>query len=743
MTAARARRPLARAIAKAAPGAGASAGANTALDNQIGGPDQYQDPYAEWALQTNFRAFKRRQKVLPNALTFLVELHHPYDPAMPFIVAGAAATPPAVAGGARTINIGGVDLQVPLAYERALPHTGLNASFITVRLDTKLFELLPSDMRVPLRKVVRQLMAAKLVKRLQIGFQRPGFDDLVADPVPPALDPPSNDAPGDVPKVVLGVVEDACPFGHTALLHGGRTRIDTLWDQSIVKPPVTAPWADLAAFPYGQQLGQDAMHQLIATYSTSGGLDEAMMYADERLKMRALTRRPSHAAAVLALLAGPPPALGRGTPDDGAGLALVGADGAAPPLLAPLVVVQLPREQTTISAGRWLAVNALDALHFVMGRARQWADGAAAPALVVNLSYGAIAGPHDGTSLLESALDELCAGYTNMAVVLAAGNTHGMVRNTDALDQCDYLPGGVHATQDLPAGGAVTFTLLAPADKPFETALELWFSDLAEPADQDQWLDIGEVEVTVTSPDGSNLVAGCGAQYFHPVELPSAAQPTPEPPTTAGLIFKRKPSQSLHRSMALLVLAATRVHADFVEAPAGRWTVVVRNVRQAGARPLQVQAWVERDDSTYGIDRPQSARLVPNDGGDAGHLDDHNILSNLASGRNTLSVGALVQLREVADPARWMVSAYSAAGPSGTAGPALSALADAGVALSGIRTAGSQSGMVLRTNGTSMAAPLAARWIAQQLAGGQTLAQIKAAVLAAPGRNARRGMAVP
>ena len=43
--------------------------------------------------------------------------------------------------------------------------------------------------------------------------------------------------------------------------------------------------------------------------------------------------------------------------------------------------------------------------------------------LAVNISYGTFAGPHDGSSLLESALDELLAmGRKNFAIVLAAGN---------------------------------------------------------------------------------------------------------------------------------------------------------------------------------------------------------------------------------------------------------------------------------------------------------------------------------
>lgn len=722
-------------------------------------PNLFQDPYAWWGLQTRFRAFMRAQTSAPSELTFLVELHTPYSRDTHFTAALAAARATASVpvqangddDGARSITIGGVHLRVPLAYERVVSPKGDGTRFITLRLSTDALPTDPSDRSTTLEALVQQLITTKEVKRMQIGFQRPAYRDKPQGGAVLGAGQLRTTPPGKPPEVVLGVVEDACPFGHSSMRDAAGSRVLALWDQSLRDPttppgPVTAPWTSPAVFPYGRTLSQQEMTALLAEFSTGGWVDEPALYADPRVRMFPLLQRKSHAAAVIDLLAGPSATLGRDGMDDALPRKLPSSAADAAVLAAPLVVVQLPREQTAISAGRWLAVNALDALHFVMDSARQLVGvGQPLRPLVVNVSYGAIAGPHDGTSLLESAVDELCDGYPNMAVVLAAGNAQGTLRDTDSMGQCTYLPGGVHATHDLAPGQAATLTLLVPADKPFETYLELWFSDPDKADHDDHWLRPGEVEVEVRSPSGSVFSAACGAQCFDPVQQPQPGNPAWLPSTTAGLVFVRKASQSLHRSMALLVVAATRVHPEFVEAPAGCWTLTLRNMRQAGtadARSLQVQAWVERDDSTYGIDRPQSARLVPNADGQASHINDDNILSNLASGLNTLSVGALVQ-GVVASPAHGMVSAHSAAGPSQNEGPELSALADAGLALSGIRTAGSQSGMVVRTNGTSMAAPLAARWIAQQLADGIPLADIKQALATAPGRDARRGMTVP
>ena len=693
-------------------------------------PQKFQDAYALWALQTNFRAFTRGLDLMPSELTFLVELNSPYLPASPFTSSSGEVL------GARVITIAGVRLRVPRAYERPLPNVGnTTVHFITLRL------WIADLTNETLRAVVMALMKLSGIKRLQIGFQRPGYDYPVSSDIyvpGPAASPP---APAKAPAVVLGIVEDACPFGHAAALYPGTlaTRIVSPWDQSIVPLPVKPPWVPPTGFPYGKQLGQVAMNTLIGQHTVDGQVDEEALYADPLVFMPELMQRSSHAAAVLGLLAGETPLLGNVTPDDG-------VPTACPPTLAaadvslrelPLVVVRLPREQTTISSGRWLAVNAVDAMHRIMGEARDLGQASMppvqAPPLVVNVSYGAIAGPHDGTSLVEMALDELCNGYDNMAVVVAAGNAHGTVHDSDALDQTAVLAGGVHATQALLPGQAVRLTLQLPADKSFETYVELWFSDLAKPG-ADQWLDADEVAITVTGPDGIvRLGAVCGSACY----VPNSEQ------AVAGLVFVRKTSQSLHRSMALLVLAATRVHADYVEAPAGRWTITLVSLRQpgdAGARVLSVQTWVERDDTTFGIDRPQSARLVPNDDGTAAHLNDQNIFSTLAGGQCSWSVGALVHPADALH--QGAASAYTAAGPDNNHGPTVSAVADAGIALFGIRVAGSRSGMVLRSNGTSMAAPQAARYIAGRLAGGDSLAQIKAS-LPPSLRDARRGPCVP
>src|SRR4030095_13755021 len=83
------------------------------------------------------------------------------------------------------------------------------------------------------------------------------------------------------------------------------------------------------------------------------------------------------------------------------------------------------------SSGRWLARHALDGLHYIVESAGPETTG-----IVVNMSWGPQTGPHDGTALLEEAIDELVdshqASPCPLEVVLPAGNTysaraHGVV----------------------------------------------------------------------------------------------------------------------------------------------------------------------------------------------------------------------------------------------------------------------------------------------------------------------------
>jgi len=672
------------------------------------------DPYAIWALLTEFRAFMLDHD-LPAVVNFVVELETPYDPQIHFLglLNKAPRTTKAPMGkppnGLPSQFAGGLTLDVPAAYL----DSGLGKpapTFITLRLSRN------GANQDELADAVRALVNTPYVKRLQIGQPRAVKNpDHNLAPKPPRLSPRRP-----VP-VVLGILEDSCPFAHAALRQGGptamKTRLVALWDQTNDRKP-RMPWAASHQFAYGGQLLKPAMDALLTRHHDGQSVDEDTLYADPDVAMSHLALRASHGATVLPLMATPWRTSMHRLGQDDEDTDQETPEAAGPADAAPIVAVQLPLEQVKVSSGRWMAVNALDGLHYIVDAARRLGEPTQPPPLVVNLSYGGMAGPHDGTGMLESAIDEMTGLYgADMAVVLAAGNAHGTQRDAEQDEQ--YAPGGAHARQVLPPGGTAELTLFVPPDKQFETYLEIWFDvERADPS-KDRFLEDKEVQITVTPPDEPSWSPlDCPGIEVWP--LTAAAKRK-----QAGLFFLKRVSQGHHRSMALLVVAATQVSSQYVSAPAGRWTIKVESLSKMDGgqkgRNLVLDAWVERDDTVVGAHRGQSARLVHLGPGPS-PLTDANTFSNIATGKQTFKVGALCSRGPGANK---VVSAYSAAGATVRLGPDFSAVADAGKALAGIRVSGSQSGMFVRANGTSLAAPQAARWLADQLAAGVPLNRLR------------------
>jgi hypothetical protein len=125
--------------------------------------------------------------------------------------------------------------------------------------------------------------------------------------------------------------------------------------------------------------------------------------------------------------------------------------------------------------------------------------------------------------------------------------------------------------------------------------------------------------------------------------------------------------------------------------------------------------------------------LLPVSRATPGTLNDGNTFTNLTSGKSTLVVTAL---RAGQKP-----SVYSSEGTSERM-PDLSAWVDPLSTAHGMRVMGNRSGVVVRANGTSLAAPQAARWVANRLAIGDTLSQIQHDISKAP-RTTRKGLVIP
>jgi len=449
--------------------------------------------------------------------------------------------------------------------------------------------------------------------------------------------------------VVVGVLDDGLAFAHERFRAAdGTTRVEYFWNQN------------------GGETAGAQIDGWLAQTKRAGLADEDEIY---RLAGYGdVARSEVHGTHVMDLACGAEPAVADGAPG--------------------IVCVQLPARPGRGNVP--LGAHILDGLRYVLDRADR-AQGAARP-VVVNLSYANIAGPHDGSSTLERAIDELVQLRSpGLAVVLPTGNAH--------LSLC-------HAAVPLAAGAAreLKWRLLPDCRTP--SFLEIWL-----PAGTSA--NALEIEVTPSSGEPSGTIQAGDARAWHAGEARLAAA-----------IFPNR-NASGARPVALLAAAPTLSTERGLRgiAPAGIWTVRLRNT---AAAPITVDAWIQRNDPTFG-DLPYGRQARFDDpayevfdaAGREIVVDNASsvvrragTISGIAGGQGAIVLGAFRR-----SDAR--SCAYSGAEwPEGRAPDAL-APGDDSPARPGVLGAGARSGSVFAMDGTSVAAPLAARWIAAELAAGR------------------------
>ena len=232
------------------------------------------------------------------------------------------------------------------------------------------------------------------IARFELGS--PVVPVFSASPVP-ALSPLAANPPN---AAIVAVIDDGLAFAHQRFRDvAGGTRFKYFWNQDDntgINPP--------PGFGWGRELRQGEIDTLLTTCTHSGIVDEEKLY---RLAGQTLAaQRTKHGTHVMDLACGMDPQQ---------------VTAQSPYLIG----VQLPRWVTAETSGAWLTPAVLDALNYVLQRADEIAalENTAPLPVVVNFSYGTIAGPHDGTALLEQAIDQLIASRaTPLRGVLPAGN---------------------------------------------------------------------------------------------------------------------------------------------------------------------------------------------------------------------------------------------------------------------------------------------------------------------------------
>lgn len=550
----------------------------------------------------------------------------------------------------------------------------------------------------PHRQEIRATLAAVSgsLKRIELGTPTNNpFDPTPATVVSEQLakNPPKN--------AIIAVIDDGLAFAHERFRFAdGTTRFKYFWDQDDLPSHVLLPGNQVVAgFGFGHELTGYQIDDLVSQHCTHAGqVDEDEVYRKAHQKLAA--RRAAHGTHVMDIACGL-------DPDD--------VSETSPYLIG----VQLPKWVTEETSGALLTPLVDAAIAYILNRADliAWEDDTAPLPVVINLSYGTIAGPHDGTGVLEAAIDQWIATRSKSAplsVVLPAGNHY--------LSRC-------HAHLDMPQAAKHGATSHHPPrhldwrvqpDNKACSFAEIWLPLAA----QDGYPP--NVAFRIHTPTGQH------SHWLYPGDY-WAWSPT------SGVRFEAAyydPPPGERRWLRLSMAPTTQMRAHPRTVPSGTWRIEMEN---HGGK-VEFDAWIQRGDTPFGhplwgrqsrLDDADYVRFDPQ-----GHPEQEDIGASDIQRRITLNAIATGQYSIVIGGFRHSdgkVAEYSCSGPVETprTGPDASAVADDSVAARGVVAAGTRSGSVLALRGTSVAAPQVTRriagWMTQGLRGDRAMVRQYAA----------------
>lgn len=584
-------------------------------------------------------------------------------------------------------------LMLPGQYRTALAGLAV-ARYCTALASPDFIRFLADSSR--LARVAKPVLRDRLeairarIEAFEIGLQAADWGQCIEHEslIPAAKSPPRS---------VVGIIDDGLPFAHHRFCwidHGQRrTRFLALWDQSH---PVTGGAARPAGRRWclGRSLDAADMDRALRAGSDQGRVDDDAVYHHAGMA-RLLRHRVTHGAHVMDLACGSEPPV-------------------SPYELPAIIGVQLrPMESTLcLSSGAHL----FDAIRYVVAQADAAcgveAGGSAKPCCItLNASVGNIAGPHDGHSLFEEAVDELLrlrrAAFKDSPInlVLPAGNSN--------LSRC-------HAWAQMDPGTEVQLDWHLSPDDGTSSYLEIWLRPVgAESAQPSPAL---EVALTLTPPVSGKVLsvsatqtAGSTAGAEECALLDAAAG---HPLAMLGLY----PQPANGRWwMGLVTVAPTAPNGPWTYAPpAGAWKLSI--TLGASSVPVYCNVYSQRDEKSFGhkglgrqavivdnIDHDFDAegfRALTDNGGAFRRRQGTD--NGLATGRNVRVMGGVVAQPGRPEPARYS----SAPLPTRRTPNRKLAVTEDSPVLHGLHAAGSRSGTVVTLSGTSMAVPQLARVLA-------------------------------
>ena len=493
------------------------------------------------------------------------------------------------------------------------------------------------------------------------------------------------------PVVVMGIIDDGIAFAHERfrMLAGAatKTRVERWWLQD-------GKFDGSAA--YGRAMDRTQIDAMLATCITAGQLDEELFYRKAFLLdysqdgHKSAAWRAAHGTHVMDLACGFDPVPARTD--------------------RPIVCVQLPTRVTERTYGGHLGPKINHGIKFIIDHAKTLALSRPVKGVVINISYGVFAGPHDGHHQIERDIEDRiveAAGLgLKLRVVLPAGNS--FLERT-------------HAQFPLAPGDVVSLPWRVLPDDQTPSFVQIWLPGVAPTTTAGSRLTL-----TIKAPDGTSyaIAERGGTVPFGPL---------------GGHFGHAKYSVSpfMRGRFTIKLKGTAHIDASPPDAPSGAWTIEFRCTNAFGADKT-VQAWVQRDDSLYGFplrgrqsyfDDPLYERFDP-----AGRdLEIDNVPNALVRRENTLNAfatggssavivmgGYLRKENPDLHSPSLIYAKYSSAGPLAAVPPrpdALMVTEDSRVH-GGVLAAGSRSGSVVAMGGTSVAAPQIARIIADDLATG-------------------------
>jgi hypothetical protein len=478
-----------------------------------------------------------------------------------------------------------------------------------------------------------------------------------------------------LPPVFIGIVDDAIAFAHQRFrLPDGGTRFDYLWLQGV-------PYVG-GDVPFGRELVRSEIDRLLGEHRSEAGVYRAVGLIEMgRPTVQHVAQAFSHGTAELDAAAGY-------RPDDPAGAA------------RPIAAVCLPPEVISDTLGSFAEDYIMQGLDRLLAHLERRRAAASRPVpAVINISLARTGGPKDGTSLLDRYLEQTVQDHRPLRYVLPAGNHR--------LSRC-------RARFDARSERALEATWRLPPDDWTPSFLEIWGPPRADKPEAPS-LSLG-----LRLPGSPESISVPDLQMEHYRRLLAG------PDKELAWVYRQwieAPDRSGGRERFTIVTFPTRGSGDASTAPAGDWLI---GIEPASDAPLPIDLYIQRDDTipgfrrrgrqSYFVDAGYRNRL-PNgfprlvDRGERSPIRRAGTISSFATGDVPVVVGA-----RYASSGRTV--GYSGAPEPGGRALSRCAAAERSPVVRGMLQAGSTSGSRVAIGGTSVAAALVTRALADEVGPG-------------------------